>query len=107
MALLPRFDPLEIRSPAARWALCVLAVLWAIAGWWIVLQGGLTLSLDKRSLHPVPIDGWMAMFMAAILLALSTVTAAALMQSLRLESRWFALLLFANIGLPLACWFLG
>ena len=87
--------------------MCVLAVLWAIAGWWIVLQGSLTLSLDKRSLHPVPIDGWMAMFMAAIFLALSSVTAAVLMQSLRLEGRWFVVLLCANIGLPLVCWFLG
>ncbi len=99
-----RLTPVVIRSRAGRWALLALAVLWALAGWWIIVDGSLTLSVDKRSLHPMPIDGGQALFMAAVFLLLSTVTAAAVLQSLRAGWRWYGLLLFANLGLPIAAW---
>ncbi len=99
------FEAVVIRSPAARAALFVLAILWAVAGWWIVAQGQLTLSVDKRSLHPVLLEGAPALFMAGFFLLLSTVTAAALLQSLGARRAWFAGLLFANAVLP-AAWLL-
>jgi hypothetical protein len=80
----------------------VMALLWAVAGWWIVLEGNLTLSLDEHSLYPVMLDGWSARFMATIFLLLSTSTGAAILQSLGAGAGWFWLLLLANLGLPFA-----
>ncbi|HLO65347.1 MAG TPA: hypothetical protein VK165_20480 [Azonexus sp.] len=97
-----RLEPVVIRSPFARGALFVLAALWAVAGWWIVVQGSLMLSLDKRSRHSVLLEDGPALVMAAIFLLLSTATAAALLQSLRAGKGWFKLLLLINVGFPIA-----
>ncbi|MBL8405240.1 MAG: hypothetical protein JNL16_11915 [Dechloromonas sp.] len=96
--------PVVIRSRAGRWALLALAVLWGLAGWWIIVDGGLMLSVGKRSQNPALIDGGQALFMAAVFLLLSTVTAAAVLQSLRAGRLWYGLLLIANLGLPIAAW---
>lgn len=96
--------PVVIRSRAGRRALLVLALLWAVAGWWIVVDGSLMLSLGRRSRNAALIDGGQALFMAAVFLSLSTLTAAAVLQSLRAGRRWYGVLLCANLGLPIVAW---
>ncbi|WP_434513951.1 hypothetical protein AB6Q56_15400 [Dechloromonas sp. ARDL1] len=100
-----RLTPVVIRSRAGRWALSVLAILWAVAGWWIVVDGSLMLSNSKYSRNAALIDGGQALFMALVFLSLSTVAAAVVLQSLQASRLWYRLLLCANLGLPVAAWF--
>lgn len=102
----PTREAVPLRSPLARGALLALAILWSVAGWWIVVQGALSLSPDRRSVHPVPLEGLPAVFMAAVFLLLSTAAAAAVLQSLGARPIWYRSLLLANIVLPVFHWLL-
>ena len=97
-----KFESVTIQSSVARAALLALAVLWSIAGWWIVVDGSMSLSLDRRSTLPVLLDGGSSVFMALVFLFLSTTAAAAVFQAMSVARSWYAVLLLLNLGLPVA-----
>lgn len=101
-----RLETATVRSRPACWLLAALAVFWAGAGWWIVIEGNLHLSLDRRSRYPVLVDGLPALFMALIFLLLSTITAMLLLKNMSAGRVGHGLLLLVNIGVPLVYWML-
>lgn len=87
-----------LRSPWARLALVLLALMWAGAGWLIVLDGGYTAGV-KRSTVTVRVDGAAGVLMAGIFFALAAIALAAVLQSLR-AGRWLHLASLALLLVP-------
>lgn len=90
--------PPGIRSPWARLAFVLLALMWAGAGWLIVLDGGFTAGI-KRSTVTVRVDGAAAWLMAGIFFTLAAIALAIVLQSLR-AGRWLHLACLALLLLP-------
>ena len=93
-----------IRSPWARLAFALLALMWATAGWLIVLDGGFTHSV-KRSTVTVRVDGAAGLLMAGIFFALAAIALAIVLQSLR-AGRWLQLACLASLLVPPVVWLL-
>ncbi len=71
----------NIRSPWARFAFFALSVFWAVAGWFVLLQGGFHKTY-KYTRDSTFVTGASAVFMAFIFLLLASIAAGILLQSL-------------------------
>ena len=76
-----------IRSPWARLAFCGLAVIWSVAGWLILIDGGFTKSV-RHSKETIRVDGAAGVSMALIFFLLSAIAIAVVLRSLAVRDRW-------------------
>ena len=87
-----------IRSPWARLAFTLLAIMWTSGGWLIVFDGGFTKTFRYGS-APIRVDGPAGLVMAYILMALGVIALAVVLQSLQ-SRRWLHILAAACVLLP-------
>ena len=92
--------PPKLASVWARCAFIGLALFWAAAGWYVVLEGGFA-STPKRSVHTVFVAGWGAVVMAATMLLLAVVSGSVVLQSLRARPAAYAMLALLVFAPPL------
>jgi hypothetical protein len=87
----------EIRSLWGRAACLALAIFWAGAGWFILLQGGFH-GGRKYTAATTFVDGGSAVFMAGLFLLLGALAGSVVLQSMR-APRWvFAVLVLVVAG---------
>ncbi len=86
-----------ITSKRARFAFAVLALFWAAAGWFVVLQGGFA-TAPKRSTHVTFVGGAGGALMAGLFLLLATIAAAVVLQSLRAPRAAYVVLVLLVFG---------
>lgn len=90
-----------IRSPWARLAFCGLAVMWSVAGWLILIDGGFTKTV-RHGTETTRVDGAPGIALAYIFIVLSAIAVAVVLRSLQVRERWIAATAALVVAAPAA-----